>query len=376
MRLQQRLRLAGLARSRQAARDQQGRRGRAHLRGGEREIAATLIQALRTRLALELGSADGADLGAHHRPVAQVIGQHPQPGVVATALQPGIQEAPAKRGLTPCLQIHDQKGHIGDDVGPAQFGTELDRIEQPRLAIEHDQVAQMHVAVAFTHPTLGKSGIKGRCERGELRGRPGFHARELGEQGRILHTLADLVEILLHWRMHRSRAAKAPTGLRDRGRGVEIGHVACQAIKQRGLELPRRKQVGEQPGLVEAAHAHQIIDQRGLRSVRASALPCRSDPDPLRCAPHRHHREVDLGQGALIEAQLVLAGHAPPLQSAEIQKPQVERLLQLPRVLTRKQHPGDMRLDQFHAARRVRQHARLHQRVHELVVNVHLSCPY
>ncbi len=99
------------------------------------------------------------DLGAHQRPVDEVIAQQLDPGVIAARLQVAVDEAPAESGISARLEIHRDERHFADRIDPAQLGIELDAVERRDAAVEQRDVAEMQVAVTFAHETIAAARV-------------------------------------------------------------------------------------------------------------------------------------------------------------------------------------------------------------------------
>ena len=157
--LDQRLRLAALARAADAHGERQPRLARCGQLGGQLHVAVSLLPRwLALRIVVALAGAQGGHFGAHQGAVHGVVGQAGQGAVVARALQPGVQKTPGQRRLAMGVQVHEQEGDVAGHVDPAQARVELDGVEQARTALQPQQVAQVQVAMAFAHPAFGAAG--------------------------------------------------------------------------------------------------------------------------------------------------------------------------------------------------------------------------
>jgi hypothetical protein len=86
--------------------------------------------------------------------------------------------------------------------------------------------------------------------------------------------------------------------------------------------------------LIELAHLQCVLERR----------PFAADPRMGDFSRDRQHREIEIGREPTVEAQLFLAIESPLLQRGEIQKAEIERLLQLVGVRAGQQYIGDVRL--------------------------------
>ena len=72
----------------------------------------------------------------------------------------------------------------------------------------------------------------------------------------------------------------------------------------------------------------------------------------------RHHAAVDVGAEAAVEAHLVVAPRAPPVERREVEKAEVDRLLDLDDVVARERDERDVRLHERHVVGQVAVRAR------------------
>src|SRR5271165_4114941 len=70
------------------------------------------------------------------------------------ALQIMIQDGVRLMGKSAMPEVHQEKGEIVENVDIGKPGIELDGIEQPRLALPQDDIAQMQIAVALPDKAL------------------------------------------------------------------------------------------------------------------------------------------------------------------------------------------------------------------------------
>jgi hypothetical protein len=116
---------------------------------------------------------------------------------------------------------------------------------------------------------------------------------------------------------------------------MEVGDMLGQA----GHELGRHRLAVEQGRLGKAAHPHAIFQDR----------PSAGDARRLERAIDRDHIQIELRRQTAVEPQLFLAIEAAPLQGREIQKAEIERLLELVGIVPGQQHMRDMGLDMLDA---------------------------
>ena len=62
-----------------------------------------------------------------------------------------VEQPVGRAAKAALLQIHQQEGEIVEHVAAGDLVGEFDRVEQGRLAVDEDDVAQMQVAVTAAH---------------------------------------------------------------------------------------------------------------------------------------------------------------------------------------------------------------------------------
>ena len=175
-----------------------------------------------------------------------------------------IEEPVGGSAQAALLKIHQQEGEVVEDVSAGDLIGEFHRVEQRRLAVDEDDVAQVQIAMA----TADESGLAALeqdrphdCERQscvdcKLPGGRGVEKiGPLGESGAVL------LDIGLE-RMGRARCVperRAGVGTADRDRQL-VDDLVGQAAS--------RRDAVERRILVEAAHVGDPLDDFALAADR------------------------------------------------------------------------------------------------------------
>ncbi len=125
--------------------------------------------------------------------------------------------------------------------------------------------------------------------------------------------------------------------------GVEAGDLAAQRLHHRGIDRATCKPALERGRLGQALHLHGPFDD----------LTLFMHADSVAVASHRHNPEVHARSQAPIEANLLSAEMPAFLQRAEIQEPELHRLLDLVRIMTRQEDDGNVRMANLHRTDRM-----------------------
>ena len=125
-----------------------------------------------------LACSNGGHLGPHQRAVHRKKPKHQRGLVIAAAAQNLVQKTARQSGLAVRQQINIGEGQLACHICPAQVFVKFDAVKQPYLLTDQDQVRQMQVAVALTHPASALA----RCHHGakltELQLGPGTQSRQ------------------------------------------------------------------------------------------------------------------------------------------------------------------------------------------------------
>ena len=144
---------------------------------------------------------------------------------------------------------------------------------------------------------------------------------------------------------------------------MELGNDVGKFIDQCHIKLPVVSEVAQQFCLIEASHLHGKLEHvRHGQSVRAAAGLCRlTSPQRLstgiddqirllRSPADRGQAQIKLRSKASVKFQFFAAEVLASLKRREIEKVELDGLLDLPREVVGQQHPGNMRLNQLNAA--------------------------
>ncbi len=329
--LEQELGDGRLARAREAVHQNQG----ALVMQRERVRQAQVLEVLAPGALAVCGGkvllvrADAGHLCSHQRPVNQVIAQHGKSRVIPGLLQIGVEKAVGEPRQLAVEQVHDQERDLVHDIDPPERLVELDAVERRRLAVDERDVAQVQVAVALANEPPGLARLEARAQARVLVPGPATQALELGHVGVGADQRLDLVEILRCRRQNRLRRAEGPRRIRARDPRVEGGDAARQRVDLGRAERAGLHHAAEQRVLPEAAHLDRVVDRLAVAADSRVHLAARQ----------RHHLEVELRRGAAVQPQLLLAIEVSCLQRAEIEKAEIDRLLELVGIVAGEQHP-------------------------------------
>ena len=199
--------------------------------------------------------------------------------------------------------------------------------------------------MAFAHPPGLQALRKHRPQRSALRGAPlrqppqrGAHVGHPLRQQRLQRRQA-----ILHRRHDCLCGAPALFGSGHRRTGMKLRDLLRQGVDVAGQQALLLQQVAQQRLLRKAAHAHRRFRVgRGRFGRLQLQAVCRTG--------QRHQPQIQGRRGAAVDAQLFLAGAAPQRGGAEVQKIQLQGLLELVDKVACQQQPGDMDFDPLHGA--------------------------
>ncbi len=120
---------------------------------------------------------------------------------------------------------------------------------------------------------------------------------------------------------------------------MEGGDGLGQAVAALAVQFAPPGQLVEQGVLIEAAHLHRPIHHL------AAAIQFETAPYP---AGQGTDTEIEIGRGAAVDLQLRLTGRLARRQRGEVEKRQVDRLLQLEDTVTGQEQGGNMGVDALH----------------------------
>lgn len=250
-------------------------------------------------------------------------------------------------------EIHHHKGNVSHAVDPAQGSVELEGVEQLRLAVDERNVGQMQIAMAFAHPAARPPYLEHGGQRLRLLLAPVGHLlQQRAQTGQCgCHRGAQGGQAVVHRRTHSRRRAPNLSACSDRGSGMELRHMACQLIDLRGRHAMLVHSRSKQCILGKPPHPHSGFGARrsvlpGHQPERGGRVLCRNDDQA-------HQAQVQAWCRAAVDAQFFLAGCVPQRLGAEVQKIQLQWLLELVGKVTSQQHPGDMGLYALHRSLRI-----------------------
>ncbi len=123
---------------------------------------------------------------------------------------------------------------------------------------------------------------------------------------------------------------------------MKLGQGAADSSRETKVDLAARE-LGRQHALLrQAPHPHRRLARPGLAADAVVAVPLGDFDDA----------QVHLGTEPPIEAQLLVAVGAAPLDGGEVEKPEVHRLLELVGIGAGEQDPRAVRLVKTHVVGR------------------------
>ena len=286
-----------------------------------------------------LGQADAGDLGPHRGPIDPVEIEQAHPAIVPGTLQVVVDEA-TRQGLGLGLgQIHGQEGDLVDGVDPAQGRVELDAVEDDEAPVHLGDVVPVEIAVALPHPAVPAALLDEPPQAGEVGLEPGTQGPDAPPLRRTDRPLGQIRNGVEQGGEDRIRGAVGTVRRGHRNGGVEGRQPLGDPID----DVRGHPAAAEQGALGKAAHHHRILQR----------LAQAGDLRGLRGAGDRYHRQVGVRGQATVEAQLLATEETSPLQGAEVQEAQVDRLLDLIGEIPREEDVGGMGLQVRQPLRRV-----------------------
>ena len=231
-------------------------------------------------------------------------------------------------------QVHQHEGEVVEDIGSRHRLVELEAVEERRHAIDHDDVAQVKVAVTAAHVARALAFVEQRGvppPRLARRVDKVIHRRIVEDlPGRGERFLVDAQNIL-----DALRAVAFEVGRRFCP-AVEAGDDAGETRDQRRSDFASHSHAIEQARLVEALHFKYRLDQF---AISVQLQPAFRQPN------ESHHPPIDCWRGAAIEFEFALAHGEAAFRAAKVQVGQRHRLLHLPGQGGSEEHDGDVRLE-------------------------------
>jgi len=243
----------------------------------------------------------------------------------------------------PVVEIHDQKSDITENIDPAQFGVELDTVEQRHLVINQRYISEVKVSMALTYgaPLLPAQHqrheplVFGLC--------PLTHPFQLfdfigdtQERTYMLEIFTDPVVnslCLTEWSICRCYGRVA----------VKIGNALHQLVDMPDFKLSLLRQLTQQTARGKLPHTHCIFQYRSVTAgPRILGRPGNSD-----------NIQIDLRSEAAVKAQLLVAIKMPFFQGGIIKETEVDRLFELVHELTGQEDRRDVGLEELYLFDRV-----------------------
>ena len=276
------------------------------------------------------------NLGAHQRPIDQIKAQHVEPCVVAARFQIRIEKPGCEIRTAAIHQVHHQKRNLAHDIDPAQRRIELDAVERRERALKHHNIAQMQIAVAFAYVTFHLALTEQGLARVVFVFGPISQWGDARLIRRVRQQIVERREIIACRRDHHLGGSVRTAACRDAGTGMKCGDARCQRIEVRAGENALCKQAAGQRVLRKFAHFDCVFKGR---CVAGNVRIATAHVWTARAAGDFHHGYIKRRRQPAIQAQLLLATTAPRFERAEIEKTQVDRLLDLVGVLPRQYYP-------------------------------------
>ena len=251
--------------------------------------------------------------------------------------QPFVQQAVGQRTQSLPRQVHQREGEIVEHVDVGDFFRELDGVERHRLARQHDDVAQVQIAMAAAH-RAGRHAARHQVEIGFQRLGHGLGQRLAGRRIEPVSGLAHLA----HVGRHRLTIVVGHAEARfDRREPVmETGDAGTERAHQFRRQGAALGHAIEHPVLVEPVHDDQPIDGSFGRFADFAQRQL-----AVAVSPHRCRAEIDLRRQPVVDLDLGGAHRGAPLDRREVHVREFHRALQLVRTLAGEEDHGAMRVD-------------------------------
>ena len=241
------------------------------------------------------------------------------------------------------FEVHGAERDVGARIRDSVARVELDAVDdaEPRALEVH--VLEAQVAVTVAHAACGDANAKQARVTAKERSLACFGLVCEAAPHEEGNAVAGLREILVDVALDgRPRCPAFRLVALDLAACVQLRHDLRHAIHIGRTELAGGEHRVRTTRVAQSDHPHCPIDD--------GPLPPDHDPPP-RPLDHRHHPDVDVRRQARVQTRFVDTGSAPPIERAEVEKAQVDRLLDLEYLTLAAEHPRDMGLDQFHLGR-------------------------
>ncbi len=240
----------------------------------------------------------------------------------------------------PHQQVRERQREVVEHVDRGDRLVELDRVERRRAVAEHDNVAEVEVAVTAPHPTEPSAALDQPLLGPARRLRCRLPCRNLGPEsgaaGRVPQRTGDL-------RDARPDILRIAEGRRRRRGAVQRGDLVGQPLDDRQGEVSAVAQPVQLPAAVETAHLDQPVDQ----------LAGPAEPKPAVASHHRRRPQVDFA-GRTVHLKLPEAHPLASIERREVEIVGAHGALQLPGPVARQKDPRDVRVDPLHRRATVR----------------------
>ena len=178
-------------------------------------------------------------------------------GQLGDAPQPLVQQAVGQRPEPALAKVHQGERQVVEHVDIGDALGELDGVERHRFTVQHDDVAQVQVAMAAAH-RAGRHAAGHQLHMGLQR-----RGHRLGQRlaGRRIEPVAGFPHLADVGRHRVAIVVGRAEARSDRRESVmEAGNAGAQRGHQFGRQGAALGHAIEQPLLVEAVHDNQPLD--------------------------------------------------------------------------------------------------------------------
>ena len=313
--------------------DDETRRTRLRIAPGQREVPLVALKTYRLvapGLMLEIG-----DLGPHQRTVNAVQIQQSQALVVAALFEIAVEKDRTEIGPLADIEVHQKKGDLAHDVDAGQRGIEFDAVEDHDFPAHRHHVGQVQVPVAVPYSPVSFAPLDEVMMPFELGLGPGAEGCQLLAARDLRRTVPDLCEVFQGILANLGGAPIGRVGRGALGPSVKLSDRSRERLDAPRRELSAREHPVELCRAGKAAHLDAVFDG-GAWTPQAGAI---------RRPGYGHDRQIQLGGEARVEPELFLAIEPALLERREVQKPEIDGLLEFIRERAGQEHTGDVGLD-------------------------------
>ena len=187
----------------------------------------------------------------------------------------------------------------------------------------------MHIAMTLAHETAVLAPAEYRVQAITGRCTPCLQVFQLRCALTRRQALAYLLEVFLNRMTHRCGFAVTAILARYRDGFVEAGYQPCNRVQLPWLQFTPAQYTVELRVLGKLQHAHRVFN--GIALATEHRL--------FRCTGYRQHIEVGIRRQAPVQAQLFFAVETALVECGEIEKTEINRLLDLVGIVTGQYHP-------------------------------------